>query len=478
MKNLKNKVISGLIWSSLDTFFLKGLTFVVMIYIARIIGPQEFGFIGMISIFLGIGITLFDGGMSASLIRAKNLDDYDYSTVYYSNILISSIAYFFAYIISPYIADFYGYEILSTLIKVYCLIFMIMSFSAVQFAIYNKKMLFKKIAKINLLATIIGSCLGVYLSIEGYGVWSIVLMLLATETVKTISYIIFSNWKPKFIFSIKKFKYHYFFGYKLMLSGLLNVIFKNVYNLIIGKLYNPLLLGYFERSRQFNDYPSSTLNGIIERVTYPMMSEIKHDKIYFKAIYKKFLRLSLFFITPIILLLAAVSEPLFSIILGKDWLPAAPLFKIISFGSILYPIHSFSLNVLKTYGRSDLFLKVEVIKKIIVSVSILILFQFGFIALVWSTVLSSILGMFVNIYFSGKIINYSIIDHLKDIFIPLLLSVILFFITSFSVSNINIDSDFLKITYSSIIGLFFYLIFNLMIKQSPIYYVITLLKKK
>ena len=231
MKNLKNKVFSGLIWSSLDTFFLKGLTFVVMIYIARIIGPQEFGFIGMISIFLGVGITLFDGGMAASLIRSDNLDDYDYSTVYYSNILISLLVYFFSYIISPYVADFYGYEILSTLIKVYCLIFLIMSFSAVQFAIHNKKMLFKNIAKINFVATIIGTFTGVYLCIEGYGVWSIVLMLLATETIKTISYIIFSDWKPKFIFSIRKFKYHYFFGYKLMVSGLLDVVFKNIYNI-------------------------------------------------------------------------------------------------------------------------------------------------------------------------------------------------------------------------------------------------------
>ena len=225
LKNLKNKVYKGLMWSTLDTFILKGMSFIVMIYIARIIGPEEFGFIGMISVFLGIGITLYDGGMSASLIRTKKIDDYDCSTVYYTNILISLIVYFLAYLVSPYLADFFGHENLSDLIKVYCLIFLIMSFSAVQVALYNKKMLFKKITKINFTATVIGLSLGLYLSIEGFGAWSVVLMLLLTELVKTISYILFSKWKPKFIFSIKKFKYHYLFGYKLMLSGLINVIF-------------------------------------------------------------------------------------------------------------------------------------------------------------------------------------------------------------------------------------------------------------
>ena len=477
MKNLKNKVFSGLIWSSLDTFFLKGLTFVVMIYIARIIGPQEFGFIGMISVFLGVGITLFDGGMAASLIRSDNLDDYDYSTVYYSNILISLLVYFFSYIISPYVADFYGYEILSTLIKVYCLVFLIMSFSAVQFAIHNKKMLFKNIAKINFVATIIGTFTGVYLCIEGYGVWSIVLMLLATETIKTISYIIFSDWKPKFIFSIRKFKYHYFFGYKLMLSGLLDVVFKNIYNVIIGKFYNPQALGYFERSRQFNDYPSSTLNGIITRVSYPMMSVIKDNKTYFKATYKKIIRSAMFVIPPIILLLSAISEPLFLIILGKDWLPAVPLFKIISFGSILYPVHSFCLNVLKTYGRSDLFLKVEIQKKVIVIVSILIMFQFGLIGLVWSTVISSILGMFVNMYYSGKIINYTINEQLKDLFIPITLSILMYFLIEFFVSIINTENSYLTIIISSTVGLGIYLFLNLLIKESPIHYVMDISKK-
>lgn len=477
MKNLKDKVIRGLVWSSLDTFLLKGLTFVVMIYIARIIGPKEFGFIGMISIFLGVGITLFDGGMSASLIRTKNLDDNDYSTVYYSNILISLIVYFFAYLISPYIADFYGYEILSNLIKVYCLIFLIMSFSAVQFAIYNKKMWFKKIAKINALAIIIGTFTGFYLCTKGYGAWSIILMLLATETIKTISYIIFSDWKPKFVFSLNKFKYHYLFGYKLMLSGLLDIMFKNIYNVIIGKFYNPQSLGYFERSRQFNDYPSSTLTGITSKVSYPLMAIIKDDKVNFKATYKKIIKSTLFVITPVILILAAISEPLFLIILGKDWLPAVPLFKIISFGSILYPVHSYSLNILMTYGRSDLFLKVEIQKKFLGIASILIMFQFGIIGLVWSTVISSILGMFVNMYNSGKLINYTIKEQLKDLSIPITLSILMYFLIEFFISTINTENSYLTIIFSSAVGFGFYVCINLLIKKSPIHYVIQISKQ-
>lgn len=477
MKNLKSKVYRGLIWSSIDTFILKGLVFVSMIFIARVIGPKEFGFIGMISIFLGIGVTLYDAGMSASLIRTKKINDFDCCTVFYSNILISITVYSIAFFISPYVSDFFGYENLNLLIKVYSLIFLIMSLSAVQVAIFTKKMLFKKIAKINFLSTIIGLSLGVYLSLNDWGAWSVVLMLLTTEVIKTSSYLIYSQWKPKLIFSIKKFKYHFTFGYKLMLSGILNVIFKNIYNLIIGKIYEPKFLGYFERSRQLNEYPSSTITGVIERVIYPMMTEIKHDKIYFKKIYKKVLSTSLFFIAPIILFIAAISEPLFLIILGEDWLPAVPIFKIISFGSILYPISSFSLSVLKTYGRSDLFLKVEVIKKIILALSILFMFQFGLIGLVWSTVISAILGMLINIHYTSKIINYSIAEHLKDISLTLLFSIALFFIVGFFIKNTVFDNDYLKIIYSIIVGGSFYLIVNLVIKQSPIHYALILLKK-
>ena len=352
-----------------------------------------------------------------------------------------------------------------------------MSFSAVQVAIYTKEMLFKKIAKINFSATIIGLSLGIFLSLDGWGAWSVVLMLLSTELIKTISFIIFSKWKPKFIFSTKKFMFHFSFGYKLMLSGLINIVFKNIYNLIIGKIYAPQFLGYFERSRQLNEYPSSTITGVIERVVYPMMTEIKHDKLYFKKIYKKILSTTLFFIAPLILFIAAISEPLFLIILGEDWLPAVPIFKIISFGSILYPISSFSLSVLKTYGRSDLFLKVEIIKKIILFLSIIIMFQFGLIGLVWSTVISAILGMFINIHFTAKTINYSIFEHIKDIIIPLFFSIALFFIVSVFLKNNFTENVYLKIIYAMILGGIFYLIINLIFKQSPIHYVINLLKK-
>ena len=251
----------------------------------------------------------------------------------------------------------------------------------------------------------------------------------------------------------------------------------NIYNLIIGKIYAPQFLGYFERSRQLNEYPSSTITGVIERVVYPMMTEIKHDKLYFKKIYKKILSTTLFFIAPLILFIAAISEPLFLIILGEDWLPAVPIFKIISFGSILYPISSFSLSVLKTYGRSDLFLKVEIIKKIILFLSIIIMFQFGLIGLVWSTVISAILGMFINIHFTAKTINYSIFEHIKDIIIPLFFSIALFFIVSVFLKNNFTENVYLKIIYAMILGGIFYLIINLIFKQSPIHYVINLLKK-
>ena len=185
----------------------------------------------------------------------------------------------------------------------------------------------------------------------------------------------------------------------------------------------------------------------------------------------------MFVIPPIILLLSAISEPLFLIILGEDWLPAVPLFKIISYGTILYPIHSFCLNILKTHGRSDLFLKVEIQKKVLVILSILIMFQFGLIGLVWSTVISSILAMFVNMYYGGKLINYTIDEQIKDLSIPISLSILMYFIVEFFVSTINTESSYLTIVFSSAVGLSIYVCLNLLIRKSPIHYVIHILNQ-
>lgn len=477
--SLKKQTFLGLIWAFLDTLFIRGLMFVSMIVLARWIGPTQFGLIGMIAVFLAVGKSLTDSGMTSSLIRTKETNQSDYSTVFIVNLIISIVVYSLAYFAAPLISDFYGYKILTDLIRVYCLVFFLAAFSAVQLAILTKSMNFKKIAYINFPSTLIGASIGLYLGYKNYGVWSIVWMFLCVEFLRNTLLWIFSDWKPNFIFSVSKFKLHFSFGFKLVLSDLIATIFKNIYNILIGKYYSAEILGFFERSKQFSEYPSSTLTGVIDKVTYPMLSEVKNEPLRLVSIYKKLIRVSFYFISPIMLGLAAIAKPLFSIILGEEWMPAVIFFQIICFGKMLYPIHAFNLNILKTFGRSDLFLKLELIKKIIVSFTILIAFQFGILGLVWSGVFTSFASLGVNMYYSSRLINYKVKSQISDL-IPILFQSMITSLLIYYIINLNIFENqlLLHIFLSVLVGLIFYFSISFFNKKSALHQALLFIKTR
>ena len=474
--SLKKQTLSGVIWTFIDFFLIKGLSFFAMIFLARWIGPTDFGLIGMIAVFIAIGKTLTDSGMSNSLIRTKSAEESDYSTVFFVNLSMSILAYFGIYFLSPLIADFFGYNILTKLIRIYCLVFFITAFSAVHLTILNKEMKFNQITKINFLPTIIGAALGLYLGYNGFGVWSIIWMSIVTEIIRCILLVMFSKWQPKFIFSRSKFKFHFNFGYKLMLSGLLDTVFKNIYNVLIGKYYAAQTLGFYERSKQFCEYPASTLTGVLGKVTYPMLSKVQDDVVRLENIYRKLIRISFFIIAPLMLGLAAIGKPLFLLFLGEDWLPAVIFFQIICLAKILYPVHAFNLNILKVYGRSDLFLRLEIIKKTIVTITVIIAFQFGVLGLVWSSVFTSFASLGVNMYYSSKLINYPIKEQLKDLSPILFQSLATGFLMYYIVNLTLLDNQlFFQLIVASLIGLIFYLSLGYMNKKSPLHQTILLL---
>jgi O-antigen/teichoic acid export membrane protein len=474
--SLKKQTLLGVIWTFTDIFLVKGLSFFAMILLARWIGPTDFGLIGMIAIFIAIGKMLTDSGMSNSLIRTKDVSESDYSTVFFVNISMSIIVYFAIYYLAPLIADFFGYNILVKLIRVYCLVFLFMAVSAVHLTILTKEMRFKQITKINFLPTIIGAALGLYLGYNGFGVWSIIWMFLVTELIRSILLLLFSKWQPKFIFSKSKFKFHFNFGYKLMLSGLLDTVFKNIYNLLIGKYYSAQTLGFYERSKQFCEYPSSTLTGVLGKVSYPMLSKVQDDVVRLENIYRKLIRISFFIIAPLMLGLAAIGKPLFLLFLGEDWLPAVLFFQIICLAKILYPVHAFNLNILKVYGRSDLFLKLEIIKKTIVTITVIVAFQFGVLGLVWSSVFTSFASLGVNMYYSSKLINYPIKEQLKDLCPILFQSLATGFLMYYIVNLTLLDNQlFFQLIVASLVGLIFYLSLSYLNKKSSLHQVILLL---
>lgn len=473
--SLKEKALSGLVWTFIDTFLIKGLLFVVMLYLARILGPKEFGLFGMMSVFIGVGKTMVDSGMATSLIRDEKADAEDFSTVFCANMLLSIFIYSIVFLCSGLIAEFFNQPIIADLISVYCLVFIVIAFSSVQLTVLNKELNFRVVALVNLPSTVVGVLVGLILAHTSYGVWSIVWLYLVIEIVKTILFVIFSPFKPSIKFNKEKFLKHFNFGYKLMLSGLLNHIFKNIYNILIGKYFNPITLGYYERSRQLNDYPTSTLSGIISRVAYPMMAKIKTDKNKLKEVFRKVQSFAFFVISPLMFFLAAVAEPMFYILLGEEWLPAVPFFQVLTIASLFYPIHNFNLNILKVYGRSDWFLKLEIYKKLMAVIIIFITFQYGLMALIWSGVITSILALLINTYYTSKVIDYTPTQQVKDLFPILLFGVVSFGIAYLLVEYIELN-NYLKIIFTAVIGSLLYLFISFVQKNNPIHYSLELIK--
>ncbi len=476
--SLKLKTIYGFIWTAADAVLIKGLSFIAMLILARWLGPADFGLIGMIAVFMGIGRSLVDSGMTSSIIRTPNTDHSDYTTVFYMNMAMSILVYALLYFSAPWIASFYQQEVLIEIIRIYCLILIVGAFSAVQLAIITKDMKFRKLVLFNTPSTIIGATVGLSLGYYGYGVWSIVLMHLSTQLFLSFLLWINSSWKPKLEFSKEKMGHHYSFGYKIMLSGLIDILFKNSYNVIIGKFFPVQTLGHYERAKRFNDYPSVTLTGIIDRVTYPMLSKLQDDTVKLSSIYRRLLRLSFFVISPLMLGCAAIATPLFELVLGEMWLPAVPFFRILTAAAILYPVHAFNLNILKVYGRSDLFLRLEIIKKSILLVGILIGFQFGIYGLVWSGVFTSVISLLINTHYSSKFIDYSFKHQLRDMLPILLLSGLTFIIMFYAINYLEEFALVYQIILASLIGIFFFLIVQPLYKTSPIYDLLSLIKNR
>lgn len=476
--SLKKKTFSGVIWSFADTFLVRALIFIAMILLARWLGPDEFGLVGMIAVFIAIGRTLTDSGMTNSLIRTKEPDKADYSTVFFVNLLMSLLVYGVIYFSAPFIAKFFDQPILTGVVRLYCLIFLLIALSAVQLAILTKEMNFNKITKLNFPSTVIGVSVGLYLGYNEYGVWSIVWMYLIIEGIRSILLWIFSNWKPEFIFSKSKFKFHYKFGYKLMLSSLLDTVFKNLYNILIGKFFSAQTLGYYERSKQFSEYPSSTLTGVLGRVTYPMLSEIQDDTTRLKIVYRKIIRISFFIIAPLMLGGAAIAKPLFLLVLGEEWLPAVFFFQILSLAMMLYPIHAFNLNILKVYGRSDLFLKLEIIKKSIILFTVIIAFQFGILGLVWNSVFTSFAALGINMYYSSRLINYTVTQQIKDLSLTFFIAIVTALLMYQIVNLLPETLLILQLIIASICGFIFYSVINYLYKKSPLHQALWLIKTR
>lgn len=415
--------MNGAIWTFIDILINKGAYFIATIVLAGILGPKEFGLIGMIMLFISIGNTLIDSGMSTSLIRSNNVTENEYSTVFITNILMSVLVYLILFFIAPFIASFYEQPILINVIKWYCLGFVITSLRSIHNVKLMKEMEFRKITILNLPGIIISVIIAIWMGYKGYGIWSLVSLFLINQFISTVLFWLFIKWKPSFYFDFANYKDHFKFGYKLTLSALLNTVFENIYNILIGKFYNVKTLGFYERAYTFNNYPVSILSGIILKVSLPSLTSIKGDEVRLQKAYKSIMQMSFLISASGLAFAALLAHQIVKLVLGEQWLPIVPLFQVLSVSFMFYPIHSLNINILSVFGRSDLFLKLEVVKKIMILTVVAICFNFGVIGLVWSSVINSILALIINTHYSGRFLNYPTKNQLLDL-LPTLATVL------------------------------------------------------
>lgn len=464
--SLKQKTTKGLFWSSVERFSNQGMSFFFSVILARMLAPSDFGIIAMITIFFAVAQSFVDSGFSNALVRKTDRREEDFSTCFYFNIGVGIIAYIVLFLIAPLVASFYNQPILSPIIRITGLGVVLNSLCVVQQALFTIKIDFKSQAKVTLSATIISGIVGVVLAYQGYGVWALVWQGVVLSLVRMGLLWLMSKWRPKAGFS--KDSFHYLFGYgsKLLASGLLDTIYNNIYPIVIGKFYSPAQLGNYSRALSFAQLPSSNITSILQRVTFPVLSTIQDDIPRLQANYRRLLKLSAFIIFPLMTGLAAVAFPMIRLILTPKWEGCSLYLQIICFALMWYPIHAINLNLLQVKGRSDLFLHLEIIKKIVGVCIMCITIPLGITAMCIGMVASSLISLFINTYYTGKLINIGCLKQMRDLTPIFINSLIMGGIVYFSI-QIS-DNDILQLSLSIIVGVLSYIGGALMITRSEL----------
>ena len=424
-EKMRISIISGLVWKFAERIGAQGVGFIVSIILARLLCPEDYGLISLITIFLAVSGVFIQSGFGTALIQKKDADNIDFSTVFYFNILMSLIFYFLLYIISPYIAKFYNEPTLTIIVRVMSISLIISAVNNVQCAYVSKTMQFRRFFYSTLVGTILSGFVGVAMAYMGFGVWAIVAQQLFNTLVDTIVLWFTVKWRPQLVFSMERLKGLFSFGWKLLASGLLDTLYNNIYGLLIGKIYNPSLLGLYNRGNQFPNIIVSNINGPIQSVLLPALSEEQDNKERLKAMVRRSIVTSSFIIYPMMVGMAAIAKPMVTILLGEKWLGCVFFLQISCITLAFWPIHTANLQAINAVGRSDIFLKLEIIKKIL-GISVLVIsIPFGINVMVIGRAFTSFIGTIINAFPNKKLLGYSFVEQWKDLIPSFILSLVM-----------------------------------------------------
>ena len=421
-ESLKERTVSGFIWSFTENFFNLGITFIVGIILARLLSPREFGLIGMLTIFIAISQSFINSGFSQALIRKKDPSIADYSTVFYFNLLIGIFCFLILFFCAGLISRFFNEPQLKLLLQVLGFSLIINAFTLIQQTILTRRIDFKLQTKISIISSVVSGVVGIGMAFAGYGVWSLAIKTLTMYAITSILLWLWNKWKPVLVFSIKSFKELFSFGSNLLISGLIDTIYRNLFYFIIGKYYLAQELGYYTRADQFNMLPSSSMTTVIQRVSYPVLSIIKEDIPKLKEAYSKLIRSTMLICFVLMFGMAAIARPMILTLIGEQWEPCVIYLQMLCFVGMFYPLSALNLNMLQVEGRSDLFLRLEIIKKSLAVPIIALGIIWGIKAMITGMIVLSLISYYLNSYWSGRFIRYSFLEQIKDILPSFLLA--------------------------------------------------------
>lgn len=476
MSTLKDKTVKGIIWSSIDRFSAQGIQFIFSILIARLLVPDDYGVIAMLGIFLAVSQTFVDSGFGSALIRKVDRTEKDFSTVFYFNIAVATLFYFLLFFTAPIIADFYNIPLLISVTRVVALNLIISSLSGIHNAKLSIAIDFKSRAKISILTTILTGTIGLWMAYSGYGVWVLVVQTVFASAIRTVMLWLIVRWVPSVVFSWSSFKDLFAFGSKMLASGLLDTIYNNIYPLIIGKVFSPSTLGVYSKANTLASFPSSNITGVLQNVTFPVLSTIQNDEERLADAYKRFLKISAFVIFPLMLGLSSVADPFIRLVLTDKWEGTIYLLQIICFALMWYPIHAINLNILQVKGRSDYFLKLEIIKKVQGIIILCITVPMGIVAMCYGQVVSSLISLIWNTYYTKKLIGYGYWAQMKDL-MPIFLHSFVMWVLVLLVVHF-MPALWLKLIVGVFAGMIYYIAGAFLMKFPEVDEVLKILKLK
>ena len=476
MSSLASQSIKGFIWSAVERFSLQGVQFVIGIVLARLLSPSDFGMIGMLTIFLSISQIFVDCGFSNALIREKNVTDRDYGTAFLINFLISVGCFGILFFAAPFVADFYQHPDLRPVMQVVSLTLIINALFTVHKAKLSRAVDFKTQSKASFGAAFLSGVFGIALAYCGFGVWSLVWQSVANSVLNLLIFSVLLRWFPKPCFDKKSFHSLFSFGSKLLLSSLLHSIYSNLYNIVIGKKFSASDLGYYTRADHLSSFPSLNVASILTRVTYPILSKLQDDNEKLLDVYKKYLQLSCFLIFPLMIGLCVLAKPTIILMLGEKWAPAILLMQLLCFSTIFDPVCNINLNLLYVKGRSDLVLKLEIIKKTIAIIILFASIPFGIAGMCFGKAFYGVIATFLNMIYTRRFIDLSIWGQTKLLAPSLVLSLamggFIWLVIDFC------PGDLVQLLVGIAVGIVFYFAVAYLLKMSSLKMLLALAKRR